>query len=31
MSECDRQFLAAAAAKLVAEHRNDILESLNRL
>jgi hypothetical protein len=29
-SECDRQLLAAAAAKLVAEHRGAILEFLNR-
>jgi hypothetical protein len=29
-SECDRQLLATAAAKLVAEHRGAILEFLNR-
>jgi hypothetical protein len=29
-SECDRQLLVAAAAKLVAEHRDEILEFLNR-
>ena len=29
-SECDRQLLATAAAKLVAEHRGKILELLNR-
>jgi Patatin-like phospholipase len=29
-SECDRQLLATAAAKLVAEHRATILEFLNR-
>jgi hypothetical protein len=29
-SECDRQLLAAAATKLVAEHRDTILEFLNR-
>ena len=29
-SECDRQLLASAAAKLVAEHRGEILEFLNR-
>jgi hypothetical protein len=29
-SECDRQLLATAAAKLVAEHRGEILELLNR-
>lgn len=29
-SECDRQLLHAAAAKLVAEHRDKILEYLNR-
>ena len=29
-SECDRQLLESAAAKLVAEHRDDILEFLNR-
>jgi hypothetical protein len=28
-SECDRQLLATAAAKLVAEHRRAILEFLN--
>ena len=28
-SECDRQLLVAAAAKLVAEHREVILEFLN--
>lgn len=30
-SECDRQLLVSAAAKLVAEHRAAILEFLNRL
>jgi predicted acylesterase/phospholipase RssA len=29
-SECDRQLLATAAAKLVAEHRDEILRFLNR-
>jgi hypothetical protein len=29
-SECDRQLLQAAASKLVAEHRDEILEYLNR-
>ena len=29
-SECDRQLIYAAAAKLVAEHRDEILEFLNR-
>ena len=29
-SECDRQLLVAAATKLVAEHRDEILEFLNR-
>jgi hypothetical protein len=29
-SECDRQLLVAAATKLVAEHREAILEFLNR-
>ena len=29
-SECDRQLLATAATKLVAEHRDTILEFLNR-
>jgi hypothetical protein len=29
-SECDRQLLHAAATKLVAEHRDQILEALNR-
>ena len=29
-SECDRQLLAAAAAKLVAERRDEIIEFLNR-
>jgi hypothetical protein len=29
-SECDRQLLAVAAAKLVAEHRGAILEFLQR-
>ena len=29
-SECDRQLLAAAATKLVAEHRGEILDFLNR-
>ena len=29
-SECDRQLLTTAAAKLVAEHRDEILEFLNR-
>ena len=29
-SECDRQLLAAAAAKLVAEHRGEILDFMNR-
>ena len=29
-SECDRQLVATAAAKLVAEHRGEILEFLNR-
>ena len=29
-SECDRQLLATAAAKLVTEHRERILEFLNR-
>jgi len=29
-SECDRQLLASAAAKLVAEHRDRILECVNR-
>jgi Patatin-like phospholipase len=29
-SECDRQLLHAAATKLVAEHRDQILENLNR-
>jgi hypothetical protein len=29
-SECDRQLLVAAAAKLVTEHRDAILEFLNR-
>jgi hypothetical protein len=29
-SECDRQLLATAAAKVVAERRADILEFLNR-
>jgi hypothetical protein len=29
-SECDRQLLASAAANLVAEHRGEILEFLNR-
>ncbi len=29
-SECDRQLLVAAATKLVAEHRNEILEFLDR-
>lgn len=29
-SECDRQLLASAAAKLVAEHRGNILEFLSR-
>jgi hypothetical protein len=29
-SECDRELLATAAGKLVAEHRGAILEFLNR-
>jgi hypothetical protein len=29
-SECDRQLIQAAASKLVAEHRDEILEYLNR-
>jgi len=29
-SECDRQLVATAAAKLVAEHRGEILDFLNR-
>jgi len=29
-SECDRQLLASAAAKVVAEHRDAILEFLSR-
>jgi hypothetical protein len=29
-SECDRQLLASAAAKLVAEHRGEIVEFLTR-
>ena len=29
-SECDRQLLTTAAVKLVAEHRDEILEFLNR-
>jgi hypothetical protein len=29
-SECDRQLIYAAAAKLVSEHRDEILEYLNR-
>jgi hypothetical protein len=29
-SECDRQLLHAAATKLVADHRDQILENLNR-
>jgi hypothetical protein len=29
-SECDRQLLVTAATKLVGEHRDEILEFLNR-
>jgi hypothetical protein len=29
-SECDRQLLAVAATKLVAQHRTDIVEFLDR-
>jgi hypothetical protein len=29
-SECDRQLLATAATKLVAEHRSEILDFINR-